>query len=124
MRTYNNKISERANESLIKREKIVKAQKRLIFIIAVVIVSSIILLGSTIHAFANSSDNRPVNKYYTSITVESGDTLWDLSDEFINGYNIDKNDYINEISQLNNLTNYEIHAGQSIVVAYYSRDVK
>ena len=88
------------------------------------IVSLIILLGSSIHALANSSDNRPVNKYYTSITVENGDTLWNIADEYISGYDIDKNDYIAEVSALNNLSKDEIHAGQSIVVAYYTRDVK
>ena len=87
-------------------------------------ISLIILLGSSIHALANSSDNRPVNKYYTSITVENGDTLWDIADEYISGYDIDKNDYIAEVSALNNLSKDEIHAGQSIVVAYYTRDVK
>lgn len=124
MRTYNNNISARANESLTKREKTVKLQKRAILISLVMIVSLIILLGSSIHALANSSDNRPVNKYYTSITVENGDTLWDIADEYISGYDIDKNDYIAEVSVLNNLSEDEIHAGQSIVVAYYTRDVK
>lgn len=124
MRTYNNNISARANESLTKREKTVKLQKRAILISLVMIVSLIILLGSSIHALANSSDNRPVNKYYTSITVENGDTLWNIADEYISGYDIDKNDYIAEVSALNNLSKDEIHAGQSIVVAYYTRDVK
>lgn len=124
MRTYNNNISAKANESLAKRERTVRLQKRVIFITLVTIVSLIILLGSSIHALASSNDNRPVNKYYTSITVEDGDTLWDIADEYISGYNVDKTDYIDEISELNNLSDGNIHAGQSIVVAYYTRDVK
>lgn len=124
MRAYNNNISAKANESLTKRERAVKMQKRIIFITLVTIVSLIILLGSSIHALASLNDNRPVNKYYTSITVEDGDTLWDIADEYISGYNVDKADYVNEISELNNLSDGNIHAGQSIVVAYYSRDVK
>ena len=56
--------------------------------------------------------------------MEDGDTLWDIADEYISGYNVDKADYVNEISELNNLSDGNIHAGQSIVVAYYSRDVK
>lgn len=124
MRAYNNNISAKANESLTKRERAVKMQKRIIFITLVTIASLIILLGSSIHALANSNDNRPVNKYYTSITVEDGDTLWDIADEYISGYNVDKAEYVNEISELNNLSDGNIHAGQSIVVAYYSRDIK
>ena len=124
MRAYNNNISAKANESLAKRERTVRLQKRVIFITLVTIVSLIILLGSSIHALASSNDNRPVNKYYTSITVEDGDTLWNIADEYISGYNVDKTDYIDEISELNNLSDGNIHAGQSIVVAYYTRDVK
>ena len=124
MRAYNNNISAKANESLTKRERAVKMQKRIIFITLVTIASLIILLGSSIHALARSNDNRPVNKYYTSITVEDGDTLWDIADEYISGYNVDKAEYVNEISELNNLSDGNIHAGQSIVVAYYSRDIK
>lgn len=124
MRAYNNNISAQANESLAKRERTVRLQKRVIFITLVTIVSLIILLGSSIHALASSNDNRPINKYYTSITVEDGDTLWDIADEYISGYNVDKTDYIDEISELNNLSDGNIHAGQSIVVAYYTRDVK
>lgn len=124
MRAYNNNISAKANESLTKRERAVKMQKRIIFFTLVTIVSLIILLGSSIHALASSNDNRHVNKYYTSITVEDGDTLWDIADEYISGYNVDKAEYVNEISELNNLSDGNIHAGQSIVVAYYSRDIK
>ena len=104
MRAYNNNISAKANESLTKRERAVKMQKRIIFITLVTIVSLIILLGSSIHALASPNDNRPVNKYYTSITVEDGDTLWDIADEYISGYNVDKAEYVNEISELNNLS--------------------
>lgn len=124
MRAYNSNISAKANESLTKRERTVRLQKRIIFLTLVTVVSIVILLGSSIHALANSNDNRPVNKYYTSITVENGDTLWDIADTYISGYDVDKADYVNEISQLNNLSDGCIHAGQSIVVAYYTRDEK
>ena len=78
----------------------------------------------SINTSAHTTDEETNFKYYTSITVAYGETLWDIADEYISGYDIDKNDYIAEVSALNNLSKDEIHAGQSIVVAYYTKDVK
>ena len=108
MRAYNNNISAKANESLAKRERTVKLQKRVIFITLVTIVSLIILLGSSIHALASSNDNRPVNKYYTSITVEDGDTLWDISKQLrVDG---------DEIERLNGELEFPLRGDERIVV--------
>lgn len=107
-----------------RRRETLLARYKLIAVIAIIAVSFIILLGSSIHAFAGSTDDRPYNKYYTSITVENGDTLWSLADELISGSDADKNELIDEICQLNNLTDGEIHSGQNLMVCYYSQDLK
>lgn len=125
MRKYNHKISEKANESLRKRESVVRRQIGLIAIAIIVIVSLGILLGSGINAIASSeADVASYNKYYTSIRVESGDTLWTIADEYVEGFNLSKSDYIAEVCQLNEISEDEIHAGDYIVVPYYSQDVK
>jgi LysM repeat protein len=59
-----------------------------------------------------------------SIRVESGDTLWTIADEYIDGFNIDKDDYIKEICKINEISKNDIHAGDYIVVPYYSQDEK
>lgn len=124
-RQYNDKLSEKINAQLNRREHTVRIQKRLIAITGILLVSIMILLGTSIRAFASSQNERKtVYKYYTSIEVASGDTLWDLADEFIDGYQIDKTEYIKEVCKLNHLQNTEIHAGEHIVVAYYSTDLQ
>lgn len=73
----------------------------------------------TIKSSANSGF-----KYYTSITVEAGESLWDIADEFID-YNIyrSKNSYIAEVQSINHLDeNGTIFAGQTLVVPYYSAE--
>lgn len=125
MRKYNHKISEKANESLRKRESVVRRQIGLIAIAIIAIVSLAVLLGSGINAMASSeADVASYNKYYTSIRVESGDTLWTIADEYVEGFNLSKSDYIAEVCQLNEISEDEIHAGDYIVVPYYSQDVK
>ena len=125
MRKYNHKISERANESLRKREAIVRRQKGLLAVAIILVVALGILLGTSMNALASSDkDIASYNKYYVSIRVESGDTLWTIADEYVDGFNIEKSDYIEEVCQINEISKNEIHAGDYIVVPYYSQDVK
>ena len=125
MRKYNDKISKKANESLSKREVVVRKQRGLLAIAIIVIVSLGILLGSSINALASSEkDIASYNKYYVSIRVESGDTLWSIADEYVDGFNISKSDYINEVCIINEISENEIHAGDYIVVPYYSQEIK
>ena len=124
-RAYNHKISEKANASLNKREAVVRSQKRFLAIIAIVIISLGILLGTGIRALASSSaDVASYNKYYTSIRVEAGDTLWKIADVYTDDFSIDKQEYITEVCQLNSICEDEIHTGDYIVVPYYSKAIK
>ena len=125
MRKYNNRISERANESLRKRETVVRRQKKLLAITVLIVVTLGILLGTSMNALASSkADVASYNKYYTSIRIEAGDTLWTIADEYISDLNIDKQDYIAEICAINDICEDEIHAGDYVVIAYYSQDMK
>ena len=66
MRKYNHKISERANESLRKREAIVLRQRGLLAIAIILVVALGILLGSSINAMASSEkDISSYNKYFS-----------------------------------------------------------
>ena len=125
MRKYNHKISKRANESLTKREAVVRRQKSILALVVLALVIFGILLGTGMNALASSDkDIASYNKYYVSIRVESGDTLWTIADEYIDGFNIEKDDYIKEVCEINKISKDDIHAGDYIVVPYYSQDVK
>lgn len=65
-------------------------------------------------------------KYYTQITVEPGDTLWDIAGVYMDG-NVyrDKNSYIAEVRSINHLDEEEtIQAGRRLIVPYYSAEYK
>ena len=125
MRKYNSKISERANESLRKREMVVRRQRAVFVIVFVLLISIGILLGTSVNALASSKkDISSYNKYYTSIKIESGDTLWTIVDEYIDNLDVSKAEYIDEICQINEISEDEIHAGDYIVVPYYSDEIK
>ncbi len=125
MRKYNHKISKKANESLNKRAAVVRRQKLLLGLVIILLVSLGILFGTSVNTLASSkADVASFNKYYTSIQIEYGDTLWDIADEYIGEFNVSKTKYIEEICQLNNIDENEIHAGDYIVVPYYSNEIK
>ena len=125
MRKYNYKISEKANESLRKREVLVRKQKMIVAIIVVLLVSLGVLFGTRMSALASSkADVSSYNKYYTSIKIETGDTLWSIADEYVENFNISKEEYIEEVCLLNGISKDEIHAGDYIVVPYYSNEIK
>lgn len=111
-------------ERKLKATEIINLKKNSILFILFAAILLFIILGSSIHILANGSDNCPFNKYYTSIQVEDGDTLWSIADKYIGENSVDKESYVNDICRMNNLTDGQIHSGEYIIVAYYSHDIK
>ena len=61
------------------------------------------------------------HKYYKSITISNGDTLWSIAQEYMAEEHYDSiNDYIKEVKSLNSLKSDNISYGASIIVPYYS----
>lgn len=93
---------------------------------AIVSVCLIIVCAVSYHSIktsANSGEDM-IFKYYTNIAVQSGDTLWDIADEYIDYSQYkDKNAYIAEVCSINHLKeDASLYSGQYITVPYYSRE--
>lgn len=72
---------------------------------------------------ASTGDEEFNFKYYTNITVEYGETLWDIADEYIDYKEYkNKNAYIAEVQSINHLEDDAIRAGQHLIVPYYSHE--
>ncbi len=63
-------------------------------------------------------------KYYTSITVEPGDSLWELAGEYMDGeHYADRNSFISEVRHINRLDDENgIVTGQTLIIPYYSSE--
>ena len=59
-------------------------------------------------------------KYYTTIQVEKGDSLWKIARTYITDDYTDLNAYIREVREINRLTDDQIRYGQYITIPYYS----
>jgi cell division protein YceG involved in septum cleavage len=86
-------------------------------ILAAVIALLICLRMSVWTASADTPDHG--TKYYKSVTIESGDTLWSIAEQDMTPGWDDIRDYIAEVEQINSLDGDSIHAGNSIIVPYY-----
>ncbi len=85
---------------------------------ALIIICS--MLSGTIRAQAASTE--PSYKYYKSIRIQKGDTLWSIAGSYMTAEYEDIDAYIREICALNHIEDSEIHYGQYITVPYYSSD--
>ena len=109
--------------TMIKKRQI--AKRRMILLLAALFVITVgsIVCGSIFSSAKDSATDIPQYKYYKSITIEQGDSLWSIAQEYRSDTYEDVQEYINELVQLNGLTSMTIHEGQHLVVAYYDAEM-
>lgn len=69
---------------------------------------------------ASCASDAPVYKYYTSIQIQKGDTLWKIAGQYRTEECGSMEDYIEEICALNHISRDSIHSGQYLTIPYYS----
>lgn len=90
----------------------------------------ILTAGSSVTFFgfkakAQSNEVTASYKYYKSITIDGGDTIWDFAALYANTDFYDSYDcYIKEVMEINHLKSEQIISGQNIIVPYYSSEFK
>lgn len=109
-----------------RRARVCQLQRQLLLLFgAVLLLTASVLLGSSIvgASRSNASDEDVLYKYYTSVEVQQGDTLWTIADQYMQEDG-DRSDYIQELKEINQLQDDIIHAGDFLTVAYYSNEFK
>lgn len=89
-------------------------------ILSVLLVLLFVLSFNSI-AQANEEIPETTYKYFTYHTVDKGDTLWSLAEEYID-YTFYKNiqEYVSEVKEINHMTDDNIRIGQTVVIPYFS----
>ena len=104
----------------LKRQKKVAKQKRiLLFTVTCILIAGVIVCGSIFTLAKNPAEDMSQPKYYKSIVIEHGDSLWSIAEEYRTNAYTSTQEYVNELKQLNALTSETIHAGQHLIVSYY-----
>lgn len=104
-------------------DNVVKSRIFVFMIIFLFIIGSI-LIGSSISGFANTEPKEQTTyKYYTSIAIEKGDTLWSIAAKYKTSEYEEIGDYIKEIKRLNHLYDDKICSGKYLIIPYYSTEL-
>lgn len=105
-----------------RRKQIQRRICTMIATICMIVICAVSFHG--IRSVASNGEDQLKFKYYTQVTVAYGETLWDLSDVYIDYEEYkDKNEYIAEVRSINHLSEENgVRAGQTLIVPYYSYD--
>ncbi len=113
----NEKRSERERKVVVKRKMQGKKMQRRVFLLSAI---CLLLLFSCSYVFTSrAQSNHETVKYYRSIEVTPGDTLWDIAGDYVSVEYKDRYAYIDEVKKLNHLTDDQISAGEFLTVPYY-----
>lgn len=98
----------------------------LCFITSAAVISLSIILGSNFAAAHSDRSDSPVeHKYYKSIEISYGDTLWSIAQEYMNDDYSSVSEYIYELKEINQLDSIDdIHASRYLTVVYYDTEFK
>lgn len=98
---------------------------RYVVMIAAVTLVICSLAGFCSHLGTKSEASNDVNyKYYTSVEIKNGDTLWDIASKYMTEEYGSLQEYVEEVKELNHLPSDNIRSGQSIVVPYYMTELE
>lgn len=127
-RTENQRSCVRANEDRyagyhhINSTRHSAKNKILLLVISFSIVLTLALVGSSVAAAGKSSasdQNALAKKYYTSILIQDGDSLWSIAEQYRSEEYSSLQDYIHEVVEINGLTSETIYSGQYLTIPYY-----
>ncbi len=99
---------------------------RRMFILTGIAVVLVVFFALSYHAMlthANTELEDVSYKYYTSVQIEPGDTLWSLADRYADReHYVSQEQYITEVMNMNHLTREDICAGNYLIIPYYSTE--
>lgn len=111
-RIYNNKI-----------RRIHERRRNIILFVATICL--VVLLSVTVSGFLSKAKSRTEAvqyKYYKSIVVNYGDTLWTIASEYKGAEYKSADEYIMEVKRMNGLKDDSITAGNYLIIPYFSNE--
>ena len=126
----NNYVSENdryRRAALAKRRRERAARRRLVIL---GVMTSVIIFMAIILSFSFSSDasskNNEQYKYYTSVSVNVGDSVWTIAEEYMDDLHYrSTKEFVNDIARINKISpDTMLKAGTNLIVPYYSDTLK
>lgn len=113
----------RRRNSYIRRVR--QLRRRIMTAFAVFALSLTIgILGCSFFSKAQSEDASVEYKYFTSIQVQAGDTLYSIAQKYADGHYASVYDYMEEICLTNHLLDEKINTGDYLIIPYYCTEFR
>ena len=96
----------------------------LLFVVSAAIILVLAIAGGSFISRAQAPGETVYYKYFTSIRIESGDSLWTLADTYADGNFESREAFIREVIRTNHLLDENINAGDYLIIPYYSAEFK
>lgn len=118
----NHNIHTRTNHSCkrhIRSQHIVNKETAVKYMILTFAIVMLFCISSFVIVHASERlDKKSMTKYYTSITIESDDTLWDIAQQYNTG-NENTVKYINTVKKMNHMSSDTLYSGNNLLIYYY-----
>ncbi|WP_026665897.1 LysM peptidoglycan-binding domain-containing protein [Butyrivibrio sp. FC2001] len=124
---YVNENDRYRRAALAKRRRERAARRRLVIL---GVMTSVIIFMAIILSFSFSSDasnkNNEQYKYYTSVSVNVGDSVWTIAEEYMDDLHYrSTKEFVNDIARINKISpDTMLKAGTNLIVPYYSDTLK
>lgn len=90
---------------------------KLFFFVAGVVLALMICIVAVSKVSASEHGKR--EKYVKTVTIESGDTLWDIASKNCCDEYESVDEYIEDIMKINNMSSTKIITGYNLLIPYY-----
>lgn len=120
--------SESAQQRKYKRDRIRRGKQIFERILLTICIIALLAIGSSVlltKATTTEEAKEVYYKYYTQLEIVEGDSLWNIAGKYMeNGPYESRNDYIEEVMAINNLSGSKIIEGYHLVIPYYDSEYK
>ena len=94
-------------------------KKVIILLLAVLLILGSGMCGDALgNAMAEGPEETVRLTYYKSVRIRTGDTLWDLAEQYAPDTDLTIVQYVEKLRQMNSLKDDTIHAGNYLTVMY------
>lgn len=109
----------RAHIQAAKKKQAIKRQALLAAVMFLTILATVFVITGCLKTNqVKASSAKEENVYYKTIQVEEGDTLWTLADQYMGSNSFDRQQYIDEVKEMNHLTDDTIESGAYLMIPY------
>ncbi|HJA93860.1 MAG TPA: LysM peptidoglycan-binding domain-containing protein [Candidatus Eisenbergiella merdipullorum] len=111
----------RIRRKRIRRERQLRRRMAILAAAAFLILATAAIRESFI-VKAQDTHSAVTYKYYTSIRIGEGDSLWSIAADYAEGFDSPE-DFIREVIHTNHLLDSDIRAGDYLIIPYYSAEL-